>query len=258
MSPDQRPPSSSRVSGWRPDTGPTLDRAATELTRCDVTVEGRMPWSSNLTFLVTLDSDTTSGLLQAVYKPHQGERALWDFHDGLYRREAAASVLSDLLGWGIVPPTVVRQDLPFGPGSLQLFMEADYEQHYFTVLEGGGRVEELQMLCAFDIVANNADRKAGHVLVGPDGSLWGIDQGLCFHVQHKLRTVVWDFVGERIPEWVSSDLEGFLAGGSPAALEGLLSAAEIDRMLWRTERLLAAGVFPEPSEDHPPYPWPMI
>ena len=104
--------------------------------------------------------------MQAVYKPHQGEQSLWDFPDGLYRREVAAYRLSEALGWGIVPPTVLRKDAPFGPGSLQLFVEADYEQHYFTLLEEGGREDELRVFCAFDVVANNADRKSGHVLVG--------------------------------------------------------------------------------------------
>ena len=136
---------------------------------------------------------TASGPVQAVYKPHRGEQSLWDFPDGLYRREVAAYRLSEALGWGLVPPTVLRDDGPFGTGSVQLFLEADYERHYFTLLEDGGREGELEAFCAFDVVANNADRKSGHVLVDADEHLWGIDHGLCFHAQPKLRTVIWDF-----------------------------------------------------------------
>ena len=98
-----------------------------------------------------------------------------------------------------MPPTVLREDGPFGPGSLQLFVEADYEEHYFTLLDEGGHEDFLLAMCAFDVVANNADRKSGHVLKGTDGRLWGIDHGLCFHRQHKLRTVIWDFAGEAVP-----------------------------------------------------------
>ena len=222
------------MSGWRPGDGTLVggDDVAGLSTR-ELTVEGRLPWSSNLTFLVTLEgtgsdpatrdrvrSGRTGGTLatvrrrstparQAVYKPHQGKQSLWDFPDGLYRREVAAYRLSEALGWGLVPPTVLREDAPFGPGSVQLFLQSDYEQHYFTLLEGGGREEELRVFCAFDVVANNADRKSGHVLYGADGRLWGIDHGLCFHVQHKLRTVIWDFAGRRSPPRSSTTWTGW-------------------------------------------------
>ena len=104
--------------------------------------------------------------LEAVYKPARGERSLWDFPDGLYRREVAAYALSEALGWGLVPPTVVREDGPLGEGSLQLFVDADYDQHYFTLFDEGGHDDALRTMCAFDVVANNADRKSGHVLQG--------------------------------------------------------------------------------------------
>ena len=286
MPPDQRPPTTGRVSGWQPGVGPSLEEAAELLATRELVIEGRLPWSSNLTFLVSLEGTGDSsegstsegptsgeatdgppvdpgtapgiGTVQAVYKPHRGEQSLWDFPDGLYRREVAAHRLSEALGWGVVPPTVVREDAPFGPGSLQLFIESDYGQHYFTLLEEGGREDELQVFCAFDVVANNADRKSGHVLYGSDGRLWGIDHGLCFHVHHKLRTVVWDFAGEEVPGNLVADLEGFVAAGLPADLAELLSTAEAEALLERAAVLATTGVFPEPVGDRPPYPWPLV
>jgi len=270
MPPDQRPQSAGRVSGWRPGTGPTLEEAAGLLATRELVIEGRLPWSSNLTFLVTLgdteqeggggggDTDRADQPVQAVYKPHRGEQSLWDFPDGLYRREVAAARLSEALGWGLVPPTVVRDDAPFGPGSVQLFIASDYEQHYFTLLEEGGHEDELRVFCAFDVVANNADRKSGHVLYGSDGRLWGIDHGLCFHVQHKLRTVIWDFAGDEVPPHLLADLERLVDSGLPADLEALISPAEADAVLERADRLVAVGCFPEPAGDRPPYPWPLV
>ena len=262
MSPDERPSTTGRVSGWRPDSGPTLEEAVELLASRELTIEGRLPWSSNLTYLVTLEGTegaaAGSGPVQAVYKPHQGEQSLWDFPDGLFRREAAAHVLSEALGWGVIPPTIVREDAPFGPGSLQLFIESDYEQHYFTLLEEGGREDELKVFCAFDIVANNADRKSGHVLYAADGRLWGIDHGLCFHEQHKLRTVIWDFADEEVPQLLVADLRRFVAQGVPAGMEELLSEAEVEAMLDRADQLADFGYFPEPLGDRPPYPWPLV
>ena len=184
MPADERPPASSDLSGWSPDSGLGLDQATELLATGELTVVGRLPWSSNLTFLVSVDagSDDPVG---AVYKPGRGERSLWDFPDRLYRREVAAFALSEALGWGLVPPTVIREDGPLGEGSLQLFVDADFSQHYFTLFEEGGHEQALRTVCAFDVVANNADRKSGHVLRGPDDRLWGIDHGLCFHRQHQ-------------------------------------------------------------------------
>ena len=247
------------MSGWRPGTGPSLEEAAELLATRELVIEGRLPWSSNLTFLSSLDgTDDGSGPVQAVYKPHQGEQSLWDFPDGLYRREVAAFELSVALGWGLVPPTVVRHDAPFGPGSVQLFIEADYEHHYFTLLEEGGREDQLLAFCAFDIVANNADRKSGHVLVAGDGRLWGIDHGLCFHAHPKLRTVIWDFADQDVPRWIVDDLRLLVANGLPADLVELLSGAEAEGVLDRAARLVHEGVFPEPLGDRPPYPWPLV
>jgi uncharacterized repeat protein (TIGR03843 family) len=243
------------VNGWRPDVGPGLDSVTGLLRTSGLSVEGRLPWSSNLTFLVTLEDGPEP--LHAVYKPARGERSLWDFPDGLYRREAVAYEVSEALGWGLVPPTIVRDEGPFGPGSLQLFVEADYEQHYFTLFDAGGHEETLRRVCAFDVAANNADRKSGHVLEGPGGRLWAIDHGLCFHRQSKLRTVIWDFADQTVPPAILSDLAG-LASGPPAELDGLLSVAERAAMTERIERFIDAGVFPEPLGDRPPYPWPLV
>jgi len=138
----------------------------------DIAVKGRLPWSSNGTFLVDLCLDGVSG--QAVYKPLRGERPLWDYPAGLYRREVAAWVISEALGWGLVPETICR-DGPLGPGSLQRFVEADFSEHYFTLLERPEHHDGLKAICALDLLLNNGDRKSGHCLVGPDGRLWAID-----------------------------------------------------------------------------------
>ncbi len=282
MSTDQRPPSAGGVTGWGPGTGPSLDAALDRLRQGELTVLGRLPWSSNLTFLVSVDealdsledaderraeADPGAGPesdgsgsgtgLYAVYKPARGEQSLWDFPDGLYRREVAAFALSEALGWGLVPPTVEREDGPFGAGSLQLFVEADYEQHYFTLLDENRHRDTLETIGVFDIVANNADRKGGHVLVGTDDRLWGIDHGLCFHALPKLRTVIWDFAGEDIPTQLIPDLERLIEQ-VPDELGQLLDGDELTALAARVERLLETGTFPEPIGQRPPYPWPLV
>ena len=170
---------------------PTSVTPLTLLTRGAVNIKGRMPWSSNATFLVEVVLDGMAGL--AVYKPQRGERPLWDFPRGLFKREIAAYLLSEALGWGVVPLTVPRDDGPYGAGSLQLFMDADFEQHYFTLVEDAAHHDRLQRICVFDLVANNADRKAVHCLRTGDGLVWAIDNGLTFHEEPKLRTVIWAF-----------------------------------------------------------------
>ncbi|MBV8463553.1 MAG: SCO1664 family protein [Acidimicrobiales bacterium] len=251
------------MTGWSPESGVDLVQATDRLRTGALDIEGRLPWSSNLTFLVGV-GDSPAGAapeaphLFAVYKPGRGERSLWDFPDGLYRREIAAAALSDLLGWGLVPPTVPRDDGPFGPGCVQLFVEADYEQHYFTLLDQGGHEDVLRTICLFDVLANNADRKSGHVLVGPDGRLWAIDHGLCFHEQPKLRTVIWDFAGERLPPARLAEVER-LCDPDPAPFRGLLTEDELEALGGRARRLLHTGRFPEPvAGDRPPYPWPLV
>src|SRR5207248_851304 len=140
------------------------------------------------TFLAEVCLDGVT--MPAVYKPWRGERPLWDFPDGLFRREVAAYELSAALGWDIVPETVARDDGPHGPGSYQRFVDADFTEHYFTLLEAARDLDALRKIAVFDLVANNADRKSGHCLVDAGDHIWGIDHGLCFAVPPKLRTVM--------------------------------------------------------------------
>jgi uncharacterized repeat protein (TIGR03843 family) len=224
------------------------------LTRGEVTVKGRMPWASNATFLVEVCEEART--LLAVYKPGRGERPLWDFPPRLFRREVAAYRLSEALGWGLVPPTILR-DGPHGEGSLQLFVDADFEQHYFTLHEDPRHHDALQRICAFDVVANNADRKSGHCLLGPDARIYGVDNGLSFHVDPKLRTVIWEFAGEAIPAPLLADLERLATGGIPPDLAALLAPDEQSALLARTRRLVAARKFPTDSTGRR-YPWPLV
>jgi uncharacterized repeat protein (TIGR03843 family) len=224
------------------------------LTRGEVALKGRMPRSSNATFLVELDLEGIIAL--AVYKPERGERPLWDFPPGLYRREIAAYLLSEALGWGIVPPTA-RREGPLGEGSLQLFVHADFRQHYFTLLEQAEHREALQRICLFDLVANNADRKSGHCLWVPDDRIYAIDNGLTFHMESKLRTVIWDFGEEPIAPALLEDLRRVVDAGLPTALVDLLDPDELRGLKRRARGLLRSGHFPV---DHSGlrYPWPLI
>ncbi len=221
----------------------------------EIEVLGRMPWSSNQTFLVTCTRDGT--VMPAVYKPYRGERMLWDFPHGLYRREAAAYQLSVALGWGLVPETVIRQEAPFGSGSLQRFVPSDFSQHYFTLLEDAGHHDALRAIAAFDLVANNADRKGGHCLLGEDQRIWAIDHGLCFHPDPKLRTVIWDFGSEPIAEALVSDLEQ-LATGLPEPLSALLAAEERRALRRRAADVARRARYPDPDTCDRPYPWPLV
>jgi len=242
-----------------PIVAPIVDDALarTVLVHGEVEVLGRMPWSSNATFLARIDHD--DGQLLAIYKPQRGERPLWDFPDGtLCRREVAACAVSELLGWSLVPDTVLRDDLPHGVGSLQRFVDHDPEDHYFTLLEAHADV--FRRFAAFDVVANNTDRKGGHLLRSVDGDVFGIDHGVCFHTHWKLRTVIWEFGGERIPEALIGDLTCFrdrlLAGHD--LIDGLLAPAEIAAMLARAERLLETRHYPLADDDYRHYPWPLV
>jgi uncharacterized repeat protein (TIGR03843 family) len=219
---------------------------------------GRIPWASNATVLAKLTHQGLEGL--AVYKPARGERPLWDFPTGtLYRREVAAYLVSEQLGWRLVPPTLAREG-PLGVGSVQLYVDADPEVTAFELL--ADRHPSLARIAAFDVVTNNADRKAGHCLAGQDGRVWAIDHGLCFHVQAKLRTVLWDLAGTRLEAPVLADLEALAAdaagGGELAAeLGGLLDADELAAMARRARALVRAGRLPAPRGDRA-YPWPLV
>jgi uncharacterized repeat protein (TIGR03843 family) len=220
----------------------------------DIEIEGRLPWSSNGTFLVAVRGE--DGETHAVYKPHRGERDLWDFPGGLYVREVAAYEVSEALGWGIVPETVLREDAPLGVGSLQRFVDADFEQHYFTLVENSCWHGELKRIAVFDLVVNNTDRKSGHCLLA-EGRIWAIDNGLCFHVQPKLRTVIWDFGGDPIPDELRADLAR-LATSPPPALDELLDRREIDALAKRAALVCRLAAFPDPDPDSRPYPWPLV
>ncbi len=221
----------------------------------EIEIEGRMPYSSNVTLLVTIAKDSRTH--RAIYKPAQGERPLHDFPENLYKREAAMYQLSEQLGWGVVPPTVVVEG-PLGEGSVQALVNADYAQHYFTLLEADIGRQDLERLCVLDLIANNTDRKSGHCLLGSDGRIYGIDHGLSFHAQFKLRTVMWDFVGEPIPQPLLADLERFIADRASEVLSPLLDSFEVDAVLTRAKAVVAAGVFPEDDTGGRRYPWPLV
>ena len=224
------------------------------LTHGDLTVKGRLPDSSNATLLVEACHNGVTTL--GVYKPERGERPLWDFPRGLFRRELAAWQLSEALGWGLVPLTVER-DGPYGEGSVQLFVHADFEQHYFTLREDARHHDQLRRMCAFDVVSNNADRKGGHCLLAPDGTIYGIDNGLCFHVEPKLRTVIWDFAGEPLPLEIQRDLERLVARPLPPALRALLAPEECSILVRRARALAKSGRFPTDTVGRG-YPWPLV
>jgi uncharacterized repeat protein (TIGR03843 family) len=237
------------------DERPPGPDALTVLQEGEVELEGRLPWSSNATFVVTLCHE--SAVSRAVYKPGRGERDLWDFPDGLYRREVAAYVTSAALGWDVVPETVLRDDGPFGRGSYQRFVEADFSQHYFTLMDDERHHDTLRTIAAFDLVCNNADRKSGHCIVDEDGRVWAIDHGLCFHDEPKLRTVMWDFAGEPIAGELLADVERF-ARDLPPELNALLGGAERSALARRAAALVRSGHFPDPDPSRRPYPWPLV
>lgn len=237
------------------DRGPMSDdEAELVLNVGDVEVLGRMPWSSNATFLV--DVCHNEQLVQGIYKPHRGERPLWDFPSGLHKREVAAYCLSKALGWSLIPPTVLR-DGPLGLGSLQLFIPNDFEQHYFHMLEDPRHHLTLQRFCAFDVAANSTDRKGGHLVIDGQDRIWGIDNGLTFHAEFKLRTVIWDWAGEPLPEHIGTDLRTFLDADVPDDLAELLEAEETDAIWSRTQALIDDGRFPEDPTGRR-FPWPII
>lgn len=221
----------------------------------DIEIVGRMPYSSNATFLVKIFVDEVEQC-QAIYKPLKGEQPLWDFEPGLFRREVAAYELSEALGFDLVPPTVVR-DGPFGEGSVQWFIEANPELHYFTFIEDHPEThDQLRLMAIFDIVANNTDRKGGHVLLDSNGHIWGIDHGVCFSGDFKLRTVIWDFATEKLSADHLSALE-VISQQVPLRVATLLNAEEVDALKERVEWLLENKVLPyDPSGRR--VPWPLL
>lgn len=227
------------------------------LTDGEVDVLGLMPWSSNGTYLVQVRRGDDHA--PAIYKPASQERPLWDFPGGLWKREVAAWELSEVLGFGLVPPTVGRSDGPLGRGSLQAFVPARFEEHYFTLRDLGlpGLVDALRRLCVLDLVANATDRKGGHCLIDDDDRLWAIDNGLSFHREFKLRTVIWDFAGEEITEQMLDPLRRLVADGVPVRLARWLNQDEIDAVSARISGVLGSGRFPHDPTGRR-YPWPLV
>jgi len=221
----------------------------------DMEIEGRMPYSSNATLLVTMTKGDVSH--RAIYKPRQGERPLWDFPDGLYKREVAMYELADQLGFDVIPPTLLV-DAELGPGSLQAFVKAHFSEHYFTLMEEDVGGDDLRRLCVLDLIANNTDRKAGHCLLGGDGRIYGIDHGLAFHAQYKLRTAMWDFVDEPIPAESLEAIGWFVENGPRDSLARLLDTFEVEAMVSRARAVLEEGRFPDDETGGQRYPWPLV
>ncbi len=244
------------VRAARSTQGWALDDVLCLLARGEMVASELIPWGSNYTFAIRLKCDGVAAL--AVYKPQRGEAPLWDFPRGtLYQREYAAYVVSNVLGWDFIPPTVIRDGL-HGLGSVQLFVEHQGQDFFDFRAE---RAAELQRMCAFDVVSNNADRKAGHCLLSADGRVWGIDHGLTFNVQPKLRTVIWDYGGEAVPQPLIDDL--FELRTDPvrvkelhSRLTGCLTDEEIALLLKRIDTLVESPVFPLPYSRRS-VPWPL-
>ncbi|MEK0444415.1 MAG: hypothetical protein RL507_1268 [Actinomycetota bacterium] len=228
--------------------------AAEILATGEINVEMRMPYSSNSTFLVRVTAGEQS--LRAIYKPLRGERPLWDFAPGLHRREVAAYRLATAMGLGFVPITLLR-DGPIGEGSLQRLIDADFEQHYFTLHEQRPDLHpKLREVAVFDILANNTDRKSGHVLIDTDDNIWGIDHGLCFSADFKLRTVIWEFGGEEIDDSLIAAVER-VAGSLPLDVSSLLDDDEVVALGERAAWLLEHRRLPvDPTGRR--YPWPLV
>jgi uncharacterized repeat protein (TIGR03843 family) len=264
-----------------PDSRAVLDL----LTHGELTVRGQVREASNAVLYCSVAHEGEEAF--CVYKPVAGERPLWDFPDGtLAQREAAAFELSEATGWGLVPPTVLREG-PYGEGMVQLWIEADPGASLLALTEdeeagegwkavGPAQVGEdrtallvhadspdLRRLAVLDAVINNGDRKGGHLLPAPDGRLYAIDHGVTFNVDDKLRTLLWGWAGEELPPEaveVLDRLDGELACGTPLAtrLAELLTAAEVDALRGRVKALRATGRHPEPSGRWPAIPWPPV
>lgn len=215
---------------------------------------------SNYVYLLKLQHPA-AGEGYAVYKPQRGEAPLSDFPDGtLYRREHAAYVVSEALGWGLVPPTVIRDGLGAGIGALQLFIEHDPSQNYFTLKDS--HEAQMKRIAVFDWLTNNADRKGGHCLLDAEGRIWCIDQGLTFHAEDKLRTVIWEYQGQEVPRELIEDVQRLRErldsdGSLRAQLLDLITERELQRFVERADLIAGGAPFPPPPPWRP-YPWPMV
>ena len=233
----------------------TPDEALVLLASGSLTVEGRLVDASNATLYCSVALDGTEAA--CVYKPVQGERPLWDFPDGtLAGRELSAYLVSEATGWGLVPPTVLR-DGPFGTGMCQLWVDTDPEVDLLVLARSDH--PDLRRMAVLDSVVNNADRKGGHLLPRPDGRVQGVDHGVCFSAEDKLRTLLWQWRGEPLDGEaldVLAALRAALAGSLGDALHDHLTRREVRQTRVRVDRLLGEGVYPQPSEDWPAIPWP--
>ena len=232
----------------------------TALQNGDLELQGQFLHGSNYTFFGRVTHEGQQ--FEVVYKPTRGEQPLWDFPSGsLAKREVAAYLVSEGLGWDLVPPTVYRRKAELGPGSLQLYVQHDPNNHYFNFTDADR--QRLRPVVTFDLVINNADRKGGHVILDPQDHFWLIDHGICFHVEDKLRTVIWDFAGETIPTCLLDDLRRFsqdlrkVEETLPDLLQ-FLRMGEVNSMRRRCEELLESKVFPLPGNDRRMYPWPPV
>jgi hypothetical protein len=239
------------------EAGVLDEQSALELLSCgELEVLGRLVDASNATLYCEV---TLAGVSAAcVHKPIAGERPLWDFPDGtLAAREVGAYVVSAAAGWDVVPPTVMREG-PWGPGMCQLWIDVDERIDRTRLVRTDD--ERLRRIAVFDAVVNNADRKGGHLLPTADGHIFGIDHGLCFSEQNKLRTLLWGWAGNPLPEAEVEVLERILADwadGLGPALGGLLTPRETEATRRRAARLVGKGVHPQPRDDGwPAVPWP--
>ncbi|MBP2052374.1 putative repeat protein (TIGR03843 family) [Streptomyces griseochromogenes] len=278
--PERIPPRSVTAAGQGADTA-----AAELLARGELTVRGRIREASNAALFCTVSLDGREA--SCVYKPVAGERPLWDFPDGtLAGREVAAYEVSEATGWGLVPPTVLREG-PYGEGMCQLWIDVSAEAELLALVDGEepgpgwkaigfadvgeGRTallvhaddERLRRLAVLDAVINNADRKGGHLLPTTDGRLYGIDHGVAFNAEDKLRTLLWGWAGEPLTAEAVDVLEGLREGLAEGGelngrLAGLITAAEIDATHARVDALLTSGRHPEPGGEWPAIPWPPV
>jgi uncharacterized repeat protein (TIGR03843 family) len=230
------------------------------LEKGSIHIEGQFIIGSNYTFLATVKYEDST--YKAVYKPQKGEIPLWDFPpETLASRETAAFLLSEAITWGFVPPTIFRSDAPFGPGSLQWFIPHDPEINYFTFSEE--LKENLRSVAVFDMIINNADRKGSHMIIDEHKKVWLIDHGISFHIKPKLRTVIWDFIGESISEKVTKDVRSLNHKLTPNSLlmsdlEQLLSLREITALKSRVDHIIDYPFFPAPDENYRPFPFPLV
>lgn len=230
------------------------------LEKGSIQIEGQLIIGSNYTFLTSIEFEDSN--FHAVYKPQKGEIPLWDFPaNTLANRETAAYLLSEAINWGFVPPTIIRSNAPLGRGSLQYFIPHDPQLNYFTF--PAEIKEKLRSVVVFDMVINNADRKGSHIIIDAQEQIKLIDHGICFHQDPKLRTVVWDFIGERIPPQIIQDLQQLnkkIKSRYPITrdLQQLLSKEEINALIDRIENIIEIPFFPEPDKNYRPFPYPLV